>query len=69
MKSLFKISVLGGLALMLTGISCACKGRTAENMQPTGDTVEVEISHSHTSVTDTATPDSIPTEAHSDIDI
>ncbi|MBD5204260.1 MAG: hypothetical protein HDS82_05230 [Bacteroidales bacterium] len=54
---------------MLTGISCACKGRTAENMQPTGDTVEVEIAHSHTSVTDTATPDSIPTEAHSDIDI
>lgn len=37
-----KLSISGAIAvalLLLTG----CKGRTMENMEPTGDTVEVHI--------------------------
>lgn len=33
----------GGLLLAMGSLS-SCKGRTAENMEPTADTVEVEIS-------------------------
>ena len=35
-------AMAGSLLLALTAL-CGCKGRTAENMEPTGDTVEVEI--------------------------
>ncbi len=34
-KIFVAIAILGGLS--------SCKGRTMENMEPTGDTVEVEI--------------------------
>ncbi|MDE7438166.1 MAG: hypothetical protein K2M93_06735 [Muribaculaceae bacterium] len=38
-----KISIIVA-ALFVTATSlCSCKGRTMKNMEPTGDTVEVEI--------------------------
>ena len=31
------------IAVIAAGSLCSCKGRTMKNMEPTGDTVEVEI--------------------------
>ena len=31
------------IAIVAIGSLCSCKGRTMKNMEPTGDTVEVEI--------------------------
>lgn len=41
-------------ALVITMLSMAsCKGRTMENMEPNGDTVEVEV----TTIVDSTTPE------------
>lgn len=39
-----KLMASAGALLLAAGLLCGCKGRTAENMEPTGDTVEVTIS-------------------------
>ena len=31
------------IAMVAIGSLCSCKGRTMKNMEPTGDTVEVQI--------------------------
>ncbi len=38
-----KLMAAAGGLLLGAGLLCGCKGRTADNMQPSGDTVEVEI--------------------------
>ena len=50
MKLHTSVAVRAGLLVLAPAVLCACKGRTAENMVPSGDTVEVVIS----------TPDSAP---------
>lgn len=35
--------VFAGVALLTLGMFASCKGRTMSNMEPTGDTVEVQI--------------------------
>ncbi len=35
--------ILAGMCLLLAGACLSCKGRTMKNMEPTGDTVEVQI--------------------------
>lgn len=37
--------LLGGMALLVSLGMSSCKGRTMENMEPTGDTVEVTIDY------------------------
>lgn len=34
---------IAGTALVLATVFCACKGRTADNMEPLGETIEVDI--------------------------
>lgn len=38
-----KLSISGAIAVALLLLLTGCKGRTMENMEPTGDTVEVHI--------------------------
>ncbi|MBD5211497.1 MAG: hypothetical protein HDS70_02465 [Bacteroidales bacterium] len=45
---------IAATALVITMLSMAsCKGRTMENMEPNGDTVEVEV----TTIVDSTTPE------------
>lgn len=65
-----KMAVVGAeaLAIAILALLPACKGRTMENMEPTGDTVEVNIDRPEETapvttlsapVTTMAAPDSI----------
>lgn len=42
-RSFIKFALFFCITLPLAILVTACKGRTADNMQPTGDTVEVVI--------------------------
>lgn len=42
-RRFIKFAQIFSLALPLVAIMLSCKGRTSENMVPTGDTVEVVI--------------------------
>lgn len=42
-RSFIKFALFFCITLPLALLVTACKGRTADNMQPTGDTVEVVI--------------------------
>lgn len=35
--------IFAGLCLLIAGAFMSCKGRTMKNMEPTGDTVEVQV--------------------------
>ena len=52
-----------GLVVLLPALT-ACKGRTVENMEPTGDTVEVVIAPKAQVITDT-----INSEFNQNVDI
>lgn len=42
---LFKILTLFAVSVCGLTMFSACQGRTAENMEPSGDTVEVKVNH------------------------
>ena len=50
-------------AAMTLLVMAACQGRTASDMQPTGDTVEVEIPSSHAPATQDADSLLLPTDS------
>lgn len=52
-KKMKAAAAFTAVVLLLTGAT-SCKGRTMQNMEPTGDTVEVDI------ITDQGDTDSIP---------
>lgn len=54
-NSMPRLAVMAGAAMML--LFGSCKGRTADNMEPTGQTVEVVISEPTTA--DSAVNDTI----------
>lgn len=56
-KHKFPIALSIIALLLISPILQGCKGRTADNMEPTGDTVEVNIANHDDLVT--ALPDSI----------
>lgn len=51
-------AVRAGLFVLVLAALCSCKGRTAENMVPSGDTVEVVISSPDSTVSEVAISDS-----------
>lgn len=59
-SALRNMAAAGIMILTVAFICCACQGRTADNVQPTGETVEVVIAspERETVVVDTLTPES-----------